>query len=51
MKHHLENPVWGRSTYVSPSLEIIELTIEGSVCVFDSKNSTEGIGRDPYEDL
>ena len=41
----------GGQNYVSPSLEIIELNVEGSVCVFDSKNYTEGLGRDPFEEL
>lgn len=50
MKTILKNPAREGQNYVSPDLEVVSLQLEGSI-LFDSKNLTEGIGRDPYEDL
>ena len=50
MKTILKKPAREGQNYVSPDLEVVSLQLEGSI-LFDSKNFTEGIGRDPYEDL
>ena len=43
MKKNFENPV-GRS-YVSPSIEVIELNVEGSICL-----ASAGFGINDWEE-
>lgn len=52
METNLKKNTWGSvGNYETPSLEVIDLQIEGSVCVFDSQNFTEGIGRGDYDEI
>lgn len=40
-----------RGGYESPTVKVIDLQLEDSVCLFDSSNLTEGFGRDDMDEL